>query len=91
MFGDRLTVNYLVIALGVIAVLVVQGWLIRRRQAWPGGIVPAGYLILVGYLAATGGLSQLVDWGFAVLGLTLLLTWWAGARRRLADGSDGNE
>ncbi len=91
MFSSRIDGTYLLIALGVGVVLLVQGWLIRRRQAWPGGIVPAGYVILVGYLAVTGGLSQLVDWGFAVLGLTLLLTWWAGARRRLADGLDEHD
>jgi hypothetical protein len=91
MLGDRLTLDYLLVALGVVAVLVLQAWLIRRRQAWPGGIVPAGYVILVGYLAVTGGLTQLVDWGFAALGLVLLLTWWAGARRRFTDGRDGNE
>lgn len=89
MFGDRLTLDYLLVALGVVAVLVVQAWLIRRRQAWPGGIVPVGYVVLIGYLAVTGGLTQLVDWGFAALGLVLLLTWWAGARRRVADDGNG--
>jgi hypothetical protein len=91
MFGDRFTIGYLLVALGVAAVLVIQAWLVRRRRAWPGGIVPAGYVLLVGYLAVTGSLSQLVDWGFAALGMGFLLAWWLGARRRAKAGPGEDE
>ena len=88
MLPSRFDATYLLIALGLGAVLLVQAWLIRRRPAWPGGIVPVGYLGLLAYLAATGRLAQLVDWVFAALGLLALLAWWAGARRQRVEETE---
>lgn len=88
MLPSRFDASYLLIALGLGAVLLAQAWLIRRRPAWPGGIVPAGYVGLLAYLAATGRLAQLVDWVFAALGLLALLVWWAGARRQRTEETE---
>lgn len=82
MFFAQFDLNSVWIALALGALLVAQSWLIRRRRAWPGAIVPAAYLGLLGFLLFTGRMTQVVDWLFAALGLLALLSWWAGARRQ---------
>lgn len=88
MFSSRFDASYLLIALGIAATLLVQAWLIRRRRGWLGGIVPAAYLGLLGFLVMAGRLTQFVDWVFAALGLFALLSWWAGARRSMAEEAE---
>lgn len=88
MFSSRFDTSYLLIALAIGATLLVQAWLIRRRRGWLGGIVPTAYLALLGYLVVAGRLTQFVDWVFAALGLFALVTWWAGARRSMAEEAE---
>lgn len=77
----RIDVPYLLIGAGLVVVLLVHGWLIKRRTAWLGAIVPTLYLGLIGYIAVTGRLTSVIDYLFAAFGLIGLLLWWSSSRR----------
>lgn len=77
----RLDGPYLVIASALIVVLLLHGWLIKRRTPWLGALVPVCYVGLVGFLAASGRLPSVIDYIFAALGLLGLLLWWSSVRR----------
>lgn len=85
----RFDTPYLLIGGCLLLVLLVHGWLIKRRPRWPGAIVPALYLGGVGYLAGTGRLTSLVDYLFAAFGLVGLLLWWSSGRRARAPEAVG--
>lgn len=72
--------TYLIVALVMLLVLVLQGWLISRERAWLGVFVPAAYLAVLVYLGATDHVTSLGDFVFAAFGLLGLIAWWASAR-----------
>lgn len=80
----RFDTPYLIIGGCLLLVLLVHGWLIKRRTPWLGAIVPSLYLGGIGYLAVTGRLGSVVDYLFAAFGLVGLLLWWSSARRTTA-------
>lgn len=77
----RFDAPYLLIGAGLLVVLLAHGWLIKRRTTWLGAVVPALYLGLIGYLAATDSLRSVGDYLFAAFGLLGLLLWWSSSRR----------
>lgn len=81
MYLPRIDGAYLAVAAGVLAVLLLHGWLIRRTAKWPSLIVPSLYVIGVGYLAVVGLLRSPLDYVFAAFGLAGLLLWPAQVRR----------
>lgn len=73
--------SFFLIALALAAILVAQRWLIRRRAAIFGAIIPLLYCGFVGYLAWAGRLAAVTDWLFAAFGFVGLVTWWASVRQ----------
>jgi len=88
MFFQRFDVSYLVIAMGLAAVLVAQSWLVKQSAAWLGGLVPAAYAGLIVYLASTARMGSWVDWVLAGIGFFALVSWWVTARRRRTELPD---
>lgn len=64
----------------MLLLLILQNWLIHRKRAWLGIVVPVLYITLLVALAATGRLLSLSDFVFSAFGLLGLLAWWLSVR-----------
>lgn len=83
--------TYLILVAVMVLLLVLQGWLIKRPQAWLGIFVPTVYIGLLVYLAATVRVLTLTDFVFAALGLFGLVAWWASAREARRQQSETDQ
>lgn len=83
MCWESLVLDLVLIVAGI-GVIAVHSVLSRSRLVWAGAIVPTFWLLIVGYLAIHGALSQPRDYVMAVGGLAALLWAWTSGRRKAA-------
>ncbi len=72
--------TYLIVAIALILLLVAQNWLINRRRAWMGILLPSAYASSLVYLGLVGRIGSPAEFVFAAAGLFCLIAWWASAR-----------
>ncbi|MFV0429825.1 MAG: hypothetical protein ACK5KO_10435 [Arachnia sp.] len=76
--GQQFAGHTMVLLLAVVAlclVVALEGWLIKKRPAWLGVILPA-VIAITGAVCAATGLCIPLDGVVVVLGAGVLVLWW---------------